>query len=109
MSASIEWRFVRDRTGLQLHEEFRADGVDLRKMMTIRDVARWMGVSEGMIRSIDKSWLTRRFGKPRLRDLEVLAIDEIYVGKKMYWSDGTQSLACGEMLRNGGRIFGELF
>ena len=56
--------------------------VDLRKMMTIRDVAQWMGVSEGMIRSIDKSWLTRRFGKPRLRDLEVLAIDEIYVGKK---------------------------
>ena len=56
--------------------------VDLRKMMTIRDVAQWMGVSEGMIRSIDKSWLTRRFGKPRLRDLEVLAIDEIYVGRK---------------------------
>jgi len=56
--------------------------VDLRTMMTIRDVAQWMGVSEGMIRSIDKSWLTRRFGKPRLRNLEVLAIDEISVGKK---------------------------
>jgi transposase len=29
--------------------------VDLRKMMTIRDVARYLGVGEGMIRGIDKS------------------------------------------------------
>jgi hypothetical protein len=35
-----------------------------------------------MIRIIDKSWLARRFGKPRLRDPEILAIDEIYVGRK---------------------------
>lgn len=56
--------------------------VDLRRMMKIRDVAEWMGVSEGMIRSIDKSWLTKRFGKPRLRAPEVIAIDEIYAGKR---------------------------
>jgi hypothetical protein len=35
--------------------------------------------------------------------------DEPDVADAVYWSDGTQSLACGEMLRNGGRIFGELF
>lgn len=56
--------------------------VDLRKMMTIRDVARYLGVGEGLIRSIDKSYLQKTFGRPRLRDLEVIAIDEIYVGKK---------------------------
>jgi len=56
--------------------------VDLRKMMTIRDVARYLGVGEGMVRGIDKSYLQKTFGKPRLRDLEVIAIDEIYVGKK---------------------------
>ena len=56
--------------------------VDLRKMMTIRDVARYLGVSEGMVRSIDKAYLQKTFGKPRLRDLEVIAIDEIYVGKR---------------------------
>ena len=55
--------------------------VDLRKMMTIRDVARYVGVGEGMIRGIDKNYLGKKFGKPRLRDLEVIAIDEIYVGK----------------------------
>ena len=56
--------------------------VDLRKMMTIRDVAHYLGVGEGMVRGIDKSYLQRTFGKPRLRNLEVIAIDEIYVGTK---------------------------
>lgn len=56
--------------------------VDLRKMMTIRDVSRYMGVSDTMIRSIDKKYLQQKFCKPRLRDLEIIAIDEIYVGKK---------------------------
>ena len=56
--------------------------VDLRKMMTIRDVARYPGVGEGMVRGIDKSYLQKKFSKPRLRDLEVIAIDEIYVGSK---------------------------
>ena len=55
--------------------------IDLRKMMTIRDVAQYVGVSETMIRSIDKKYLERTFSKPRLRDLEIIAIDEIYVGK----------------------------
>ena len=56
--------------------------VDLRKMMTIKDVAHYLGVSDTMIRGIDKKYLDRTFGKPRLRHLEVIAIDEIYVGKK---------------------------
>lgn len=56
--------------------------VDLRKMMTIRDVARYVGVSDSMVRSIDKKYLQKNFSKPRLRHLEVLAIDEIHVGSK---------------------------
>lgn len=56
--------------------------VDLRKMMTIKDVAHYIGVSDTMIRGIDKKYLSRKFGKPRLRHLEIIAIDEIYVGKK---------------------------
>lgn len=56
--------------------------VDLRKMMTIRDVAQYLGVSETMIRGIEKKYLKKTVGKPRLRDLAVIAIDEIYVGRK---------------------------
>jgi len=56
--------------------------VDLRKMMTIRDVSRYLGVSEGMVRPIDKAYLQKTLGKPRLRDLEIIAIDEIYAGRR---------------------------
>jgi transposase len=56
--------------------------VDLRKLMPIRDVARYLGVGEGMVRGIDKRYLQKTHGKPRLCDLEVMAIDEIYVGKR---------------------------
>lgn len=51
-------------------------------MMTILDLARHLGVAEGMVRGIDKAHLRKTFGKPRLPDLEVIAFDEIYVGKK---------------------------
>ena len=63
-------------------KSFARLAIDLRKMMTILDVSRYLGVSETMIRSIDKKSLQKNFGKPRLRDLEILAIDEIYVGRK---------------------------
>ncbi len=55
--------------------------VDLRKMMTTKDTARYLGVSEHMIRDIDKAYLNRKFAKPRLRDLKHIAIDEFSVSK----------------------------
>ncbi|MFM8726252.1 MAG: hypothetical protein ACKON9_14135, partial [Planctomycetaceae bacterium] len=45
---------------------------------------------------------------PMRRGANEAGIDPM-VSPALYWSDGTQSLACGEMLRNGGLIFGELF
>jgi transposase len=63
-------------------KSFARLSVDLRKMMTIRDVARYLGVSDTMIRSIDKKYLQKNFGKPRLRGLKIIAIDEIYLGRK---------------------------
>jgi transposase len=49
--------------------------------MTITDVAHYLGVSEGLIRTIDKTYLKRRFSQPKLRQLKSLAIDEISVRK----------------------------
>ena len=65
----------------QYTKSFARLAIDLRKMMTILDVSRYLGVSETMIRSIDKKYLSKRFGRPRLRDLKILAIDEIYIGR----------------------------
>ena len=65
-------------------KSFARHVVDLRKMMTIHDVGRYLGVSDTMIRSIDKKYLKQNFSKPRLRDLKVIAIDEINVGRKRF-------------------------
>lgn len=55
--------------------------IDLRKLMTIQDVADYLGVSTRMVREIEKVWLKRKFSRPRLRDLKAIAIDEFSVRK----------------------------
>ena len=55
--------------------------IDLRKMMTIQDVAWYLGVSERMIRDIDKKYLRSRYAKPKLKHVKVIAIDEISIRK----------------------------
>jgi len=55
--------------------------IDLRKIMTIQDAAHYLGVSTRMIRDIDKRYLQRKFGKPRLKHVKVIAIDEISIRK----------------------------
>lgn len=49
--------------------------------MTLKDVARHLGVSDWMVRDIEKRWLGKHFAKPRLRDLRHIAIDEISTKK----------------------------
>ena len=55
--------------------------LELARMMTIRDVALHLEVSWDLVKEIVKSDLQRRFGKPKLRDLQQIAIDEISIGK----------------------------
>jgi hypothetical protein len=76
-------------------------------MMTIRDVVRDIGISEGMVCGIDKATLQKTFGKPRLRDLEVIVIDEICVGRRkkcftivIDWRPGGLVCVCTENGRN---------
>ncbi len=55
--------------------------ISLRKSMTVLDLACHLGVSEWMVRTIEKQYLECHFSKPRLKDLRLLGIDEINVGK----------------------------
>ena len=66
----------------QYTKSFARMAIDLRKMMTTRDVADYLGVSDRMIRDIDRKYLAKNFGQPRLKDLEIIAIDEIYLGSR---------------------------
>jgi len=55
--------------------------LELARRMTIRDVALHLGISWDVVKEIVKNDLQRRFGKPKLRDLRQIAIDEISIGK----------------------------
>jgi transposase len=60
---------------------FERYAADLSRHMTIRDVAAHLQVSWDTIKDIQRRHLQRRFGRPKLRGLRQIAIDEIAVGK----------------------------
>ena len=55
--------------------------LELSRHMTMLDVARHLGVSWGLVKNIQKRNLERRFGKPDIKSLDLIAIDEISIGK----------------------------
>jgi transposase len=60
---------------------FERYALDLSRHMTIKDVARHLGVSWDTIKDIQKQDLQCHFSKPKLRKLRQIAIDEIAVAK----------------------------
>lgn len=54
---------------------------DLWGMMTVTDLAAVTGLGWDTVKNIIKSLLERDYGRPRLRGLERLSIDEIYFGR----------------------------
>lgn len=63
-------------------KRFARHVIELSKLMSMWDVAQHLGVSWGLVKEIVKSELSRRFGRPRLRDLRHIAIDEIAIGRQ---------------------------
>lgn len=55
--------------------------VELAQHMTMQDVAEHLGVSWNLVKDLLKEALRRRFGRPPLKDLRLLAIDEISIGR----------------------------
>jgi transposase len=60
---------------------FERYALELSRRMTIRDVARHLGVGWDVIKEIQKRDLLRRYRKPKLKHLRRIAIDEIAVAK----------------------------
>jgi transposase len=60
---------------------FERYALELSRLMTIKDVAKHLQVGWDTIKDIQVKDLQRRFGKPDLRKLKQIAIDEIAVGK----------------------------
>lgn len=72
--------------------------VDLRKMMTTQDIARYLGVSQQMVRDIDKRYLNTHFSKPKLKQVKVIAIDEISIRKGHTYATIVMDLDSGAIL-----------
>jgi transposase len=66
--------------------------------MTIQDVARHLQVSWDTIKDIQARALRRRFGKPKLRKLQQIAIDEIAVGKGHHYLTVVLDLLSGAVV-----------
>ena len=60
---------------------FERYALDLSQSMTIKDVAHHLRITWDVIKEIQKRHLKRRFGKPKLKHLKQIAIDEISTGK----------------------------
>ena len=60
---------------------FERYALELSRHMTIKDVADHLGVSWDIVKDIQKRYLAKKFARPPLRHLELIAIDEISVGK----------------------------
>jgi transposase len=60
---------------------FRRYALELSRYMTIKDVAEHLGISWDVIKEIQKEDLQRRFGRPKLKHLRRIAIDEISTAK----------------------------
>lgn len=55
--------------------------LELSRHMTIQDVARHLGVSWDVVKDIQKRYLSKHYSRPRLKDLKLIAIDEISIGR----------------------------
>jgi transposase len=60
---------------------FERYALELSCFGTIQDVAQHLNVSWDIIKDIQKRNLVRKFGKPKLKNLKEIAIDELAIGK----------------------------
>lgn len=60
---------------------FERYALDLSRFMTIFDVSKHLKTSWGMIKDIQKRYLSKKFSRPSLKNIERIAIDEISIGK----------------------------
>lgn len=60
---------------------FERYALELSRHMTIQDVAGHLGVSWDVVKDIQKRYLSKQYSQPRLKDLQLIAIDEISIGR----------------------------
>jgi transposase len=77
---------------------FERYAYELSKCTTIQDAARHLNVSWDIVKDIQKRNLLRRFGKPKLKNLKEIAIDEVAVGKGHHYFTLVLNLKSGAVV-----------
>jgi transposase len=77
---------------------FERYALELSQHMTVQDVAHHLGISWDVIKEIQKRYLKRRFGRPKLRHLRCIAIDEISIGRHHRYVTVVLDLASGAVI-----------
>ena len=77
---------------------FERYALELSRHMTIKDVAKHLQVSWNTIKGIQAKNLQRKFGKPDLRKLKQIAIDEIAIGKGHHYLTVVLNLLTGAVV-----------
>ena len=72
--------------------------LDLSEEMTILAVARHLEVSWDLVKDIQKRNLEKKYARPRLKDLRLLAVDEIHVSKKRGYLTVVMDLETGAVV-----------
>ncbi len=63
--------------------QFERYALELARITTTKHAAEHLGVAWGTVRDIEVRYLGRKYNKPKLKHLRHIAIDEIYLGKRM--------------------------
>jgi len=58
----------------------------LARHMTIKDVANHLGISWDIVKGMQKRHLKKRYKNPKLKELQLIAVDEINIGKGRYFT-----------------------
>jgi transposase len=81
--------------------QFERYALDLARITTTQHAADHLGVSWGTVRDIEASFLGRKYNKPKLNHLRCIAIDEIYLGKRMKFVTLVLDLESGAIVHVG--------
>lgn len=88
--------FARERVSYT--RSFERYVLDLSAYMTIQDLADHLRVSWDLVKGIQKRYLTKKFARPKLRNVRQIAIDEIHMGRKGRFATVVLDLERGAVL-----------
>jgi len=72
--------------------------IGLRSEMSISAVSRFSGLHRETVKNIEKAFLKRKYKRIRLKDVKLLGIDKVYLGKGMGYITVVRDLDSGAVL-----------